>query len=62
LKEFIDFTFLKKILENENNNINNNKNSRKSLRLIITSTDIQKGEAVVFDSWKADIDVGKIIA
>jgi len=62
LKEFIDFTFLKKNIKNENNNINNNKNSRKSLRLIITSTDIQKGEAVVFDSWKADIDVGKIIA
>lgn len=59
LKGFIDFKSLKKI---ENENENNNNNNKRPSRLIITSTDIQKGEAVVFDSKKVDIDIGKIIA
>ena len=54
LKEFIDFRYLKK-------RFNQNGDKQQS-RLIITSTDIQKGKPVIFDSEKVDIDIDKIIS
>jgi NTE family protein len=54
LKHYIDFEMLKKI--------GLDKNSEKYSRLIITSTDIQKGEPVIFDTAHMDIDVDKIVA
>jgi NTE family protein len=58
LKEFIDFEYLK-----QTRNIRNDDDKkRQQSRLIITSTDIQKGEPVIFDSKKMDIDVDKIIS
>lgn len=53
--EFIDFKYLKR-------NDTQNKNGKEQSRLIITSTDIQKGEPVIFDSEKMDIDLDKIIS
>jgi len=47
LENYIDFTKL---------------NSNKSSRLIITSTDIQNGEAVVFDNRQKPIDTDHIVA
>jgi NTE family protein len=58
LKEFIDFEYLK---ETRNIRSDNDKRQQQS-RLIITSTDIQKGEPVIFDSKKMDIDINKIIS
>jgi NTE family protein len=55
LKEFIDFKYLRR-------NDTRNKNGEERSRLIITSTDIQKGEPVIFDSEKMDIDIDKIIS
>ena len=59
LKEFIDFKYLK-----ETRNIRSGDDDKKQQqsRLIITSTDIQKGEPVIFDSEKMDIDIDKIIS
>ena len=54
LKYYIDFEMLKKI--------DMDKNDEKYSRLIITSTDIQKGEPVIFDTAHMDIDVDKIVA
>src|ERR671923_2696506 len=48
LKEFIDFEYLK---QNKAQDVSGEEQSR----LIITSTDIQKGEPVIFDSKKMDI-------
>ncbi|HJT48751.1 MAG TPA: patatin-like phospholipase family protein [Nitrososphaeraceae archaeon] len=59
LKEYIDFNELKKM--NEKNNAKDNDNAIRS-RLIITSTDMQKGEPVIFDSAHMDIDVDDIVA
>ena len=55
LKEFIDFTYLK---QNKAQDVSGEEQSR----LIITSTDIQKGEPVIFDSKKMGIDIDKIIS
>ncbi|MDN5845129.1 MAG: patatin-like phospholipase family protein [Candidatus Nitrosocosmicus sp.] len=60
LKEFIDFDKLKKN-KFSTNDLSHNKEKRRS-RLIITATDIQKGQPVVFDTAYVDIDVDKIIA
>ncbi|HEY7569846.1 MAG TPA: patatin-like phospholipase family protein [Nitrososphaeraceae archaeon] len=38
------------------------RDNRKSSRLIITSTDIQKGESVIFDNTYSDITIDKIVA
>jgi NTE family protein len=57
LRKYIDFEGLKKI----NGKSNNNDNKGKS-RLIITSTDIQKGEPVIFDNAYMDIDETMIVA
>ena len=56
LKDFINFENLKK----DQNNAK--KDGKKRARLIITSTDIQKGEPVVFDTAYQDITVDQIIA
>jgi NTE family protein len=55
LKEFVDFGYLKR-------NNAQGKSGEEQSRLIITSTDIQKGEPVIFDSKKMDIDIDKIIS
>jgi len=62
LKKYIDIDKLKKIDRHRNNNNNNNKDNKAPSRLIITSTDIQKGEPVIFDSAYSDIDIDKIVA
>ena len=63
LKQYIDIDKLKKIdRHRNNNNNNNNKDNKAPSRLIITSTDIQKGEPVIFDSAYSDIDIDKIVA
>jgi NTE family protein len=55
LKEFIDFKYLKQM-------DTQTEDKKEQSRLIITSTDIQKGEPVIFDSEKMDIDIDKIIS
>jgi NTE family protein len=61
LKQYVDIDKLKKIDRHRNNN-NNNKDNKAPSRLIITSTDMQKGEPVIFDSAYSDIDIDKIVA
>jgi len=56
LKDFINVENLKK----DQNNAK--KDGKKRARLIITATDIQKGEPVVFDTAYQDITVDQIIA
>ena len=60
LKQYVDIDKLKKIDRHRNNN--NNKDNKAPSRLIITSTDMQKGEPVIFDSAYSDIDIDKIVA
>ncbi|HEY7078144.1 MAG TPA: patatin-like phospholipase family protein [Nitrososphaeraceae archaeon] len=65
LKDYLDADKLKKINHNSNRNDNehNTKNDdRKNTRLIISCTDIQKGESVIFDNAYIDIDIEKIVA
>ena len=59
LKQYVDIDKLKKIDRHRNNN---NKDNKAPSRLIITSTDMQKGEPVIFDSAYSDIDIDKIVA
>ncbi len=61
LMEYIDFKNLEKINVNMDKN-NGNGNDTGPSRLIITSTDIQKGEPVIFDTAHMDIDVDDIVA
>ncbi len=61
LMEYIDFKNLEKINVNTDKN-NGNGNDKGQSRLIITSTDIQKGEPVIFDTAYMDIDVDNIVA
>jgi NTE family protein len=61
LKQYVDIDKLKKIDRHRNNN-NYNKDNKAPSRLIITSTDMQKGEPVIFDSAYSDIDIDKIVA
>lgn len=56
LGNYIDFNNLKKI------NVNEKTEEKSKTRLIITSTDIQKGEPVIFDNAYTDIDADKILA
>ena len=54
LKEYINFDSLK---------MNPSAGDKEeSARLILTSTDVQKGEPVIFDNKRMDIDVDKIVA
>jgi NTE family protein len=61
LNQYIDFDKLKK-MNIKDNSKNNNILSHHQCRLIITSTDIQKGEPVIFDTAHMDIDVDDIVA
>ena len=62
LKQYIDFDKLKKINVKDNSKNNNNVSDSHPSRLIITSTDIQKGEPVIFDTAHMDIDPDDVIA
>ena len=62
LKQYIDFDKLKKINVKDNSKNNNNVSDSHPSRLIITSTDIQKGEPVIFDTAHMDIDADDVIA
>ena len=62
LNQYIDFRYLNKVGNLQKNNDNNlNTNDLRS-RLIITAADIQKGEPVIFDSYKSAIDADSIVA
>ena len=54
LRHYIDFEMLQKM--------DTDKNDSGYSRLIITSTDIQKGEPVIFDTAQMSVDVDSIIA
>jgi NTE family protein len=62
LKQYLDIDNLKRI-DRKRNDKNNTEDEAHS-RLIITSTDIQKGESVIFDNAHTDIDIDmdKIVA
>jgi NTE family protein len=60
LMDYINFENLKKIDISTNNH--NKKEGKGQSRLVITSTDMQKGEPVIFDTAYMDIDVDKIVA
>jgi len=62
LMQFIDFNGLKKINTKVKDDIKGNFKDEKQSRLIITSTDIQRGEPVIFDNAHMDIDADKILA
>lgn len=76
LNQYVDFTKLKRRItttnEDKNNshgqsepvNSNDDRDDNNNLtpRLILTSTDIQKGEPVIFDNSSIDIDIEHIIA
>ncbi len=62
LKQYIDFDKLKKINVKDNSKNNNNVSDSHPSRLIITSTDIQKGEPVIFDTAHMDIDADDVMA
>ena len=53
LKQYLDIDRLKKLDHNRNNS-NNTKDNRKHSRVIISSTDLQKGESVIFDALLHD--------
>ena len=61
LNQYIDFRYLNKIGDLEKNTRNNNTNDWRS-RLIITAADIQKGQPVIYDSYKMDIDADSVVA
>ena len=62
LNQYIDFRYLNNVEEIEKNSHNNNNTNDLKSRLIISAADIQKGEPVIFDSYKMDIDVDSIVA
>jgi NTE family protein len=73
LNQYVDFTKLKRRItrtkEDKNNShgqsepVNSNDDSNNlTPRLILTSTDIQKGEPVIFDNSSMDIDIEHVIA
>lgn len=74
LNQYVDFTKLKRRITTTNGdknnshgqsepvNSNDDNNNNLTPRLILTSTDIQKGEPVIFDNSCMDIDIEHIIA
>jgi len=62
LNQYIDFRYLNKVGDLQKNSHNNNNTNDLRSRLIITAADIQKGEPVIFDSYKMDIDADSIVA
>ncbi len=63
LNNYIDFRYLKivKHREESSESSSSNTNNLRS-RVIITAADIQKGEPVIFDNYKMDIDAESIVA
>ena len=62
LERFIDSNYLnKKPSDGDNNNIKTN-NSDGNSRLVITAADIQKGEPVIFDNYKTNINIYSIVS
>ena len=59
LKQYLDIDKLKRT-DHSSDDKSNTKVAH--TRLIITSTDIQKGESVIFDNAHTDIDIDKIVA
>jgi len=62
LNQYIDFRYLNKVGDLQKNSHNNNNTNDLRSRLIISAVDIQKGEPVIFDSYKMDIDADSIVA
>lgn len=63
LKDFIDTNALKENRDIQNDNSDTyHKAEKGKARLIMTATDIQNGEPVIFDNAYMDIDIDKIIA
>lgn len=61
LSQYLDIDSLRRIDRRRDNN-NTNDNNTPYPRLILTSTDIQKGESVIFDNAYSDITIDKIVA
>jgi len=62
LNRYIDFRYLNKVDDLEKNSHSNDNTNDLRSRLIITAADIQKGEPVIFDNFKMDIDADSIVA
>jgi NTE family protein len=62
LERFIDSSYLNKKPSEGDNNNNKNDNSDGKSRLVITAVDIQKGEPVIFDSNKTNINIDSIVS
>ena len=62
LSQYIDFRYLNKVAGHDKINQGNKNTKILRSRLIISAADIQKGEAVIFDSYKMDIDADSIVA
>ena len=62
LNQYIDFRSLNKVAGHDKINQDNKNTKILRSRLIISAADIQKGEAVIFDSYKMDIDADSIVA
>lgn len=62
INEYIDFRYLNKVGGRDKNTQRNNNTNDLRSRLIISAADIQKGEAVIFDSYKMEIDADSIVA
>ena len=62
LNQYVDFRYLNKVGDLERNSRSNNDTNHLRSRLIITAADIQKGQPVIFDSFKMDIDADSIVA
>jgi NTE family protein len=63
LERFIDFEYLNKIKSSEGDkNSNNTDHKDGRSRLVITAADIQKGEPVIFDSDKSNINIDSIVS
>ena len=60
LNQHIEFKYLKKGTSSKNNRSSHHNDFRS--RLIITAADIQKGEPVIFDSYKTEIDADSVVA
>ena len=61
LNQFIDFRYLNKVAGHDKINQGNKNTKILRSRFIIFAADIQKGEAVIFDHYKMDIDADSIV-
>jgi NTE family protein len=63
LERFIDFNYVSKINPSEGDKKNKYINNEGGgSRLVITAADIQKGEPVIFDSYKTNINIDSIVS